>query len=213
MKVSATPPAFPAERPAKTAPPAAPSLSAAGLSASLEDYLEAIYHIASEKGASRAKDLVERLGVASSTVTGALRALKERGLVNYAPYDLITLTPTGEGLARQVAQRHAALRDFFTRILQVEPAEAEEAACKMEHGVPRGILQRFTEFVKFVERCPRFDAVWTDWGVYRCAKAADDPEAQRDCEECVAQLLDELRSDKPRRDSTSGAKEASGDVS
>ena len=64
------------------------------LSASLEDYLEAIYQVIQEKDAARAKDVAERLGVAPPSVTNALHALKERELVNHAPYDLITLTTT-----------------------------------------------------------------------------------------------------------------------
>ena len=65
------------------------------LSASLEDYLEAIFHVVEAKQASRAKDIADRLNVNSSSVTSALHALKERGLVNYEPYDLVTLTPEG----------------------------------------------------------------------------------------------------------------------
>jgi DtxR family Mn-dependent transcriptional regulator len=54
-------------------------------SSSLEDYLEAIYHIVHEKQAARAKDIVERLGVKNSSVTGALRVLSGKGLINDAP--------------------------------------------------------------------------------------------------------------------------------
>ena len=45
------------------------------LSASLEDYLEAIYHTVVAKGAARAKDIVLRMGVHNSSVTQALRSL------------------------------------------------------------------------------------------------------------------------------------------
>ena len=59
------------------------------LTASQEDYLEAIYHISAEKMAARAKDISIYLDVRASSVTGALRILGKLGLVNYAPYDLI----------------------------------------------------------------------------------------------------------------------------
>jgi len=49
------------------------------LSASLEDYLEAIYHIVQKKQAARAKDIVQRLRVKNSSVTGAMRALADKG--------------------------------------------------------------------------------------------------------------------------------------
>ena len=44
------------------------------ISASLEDYLEAIYHTVEAKGAARAKDIVMRMGVHNSSVTQALRS-------------------------------------------------------------------------------------------------------------------------------------------
>ncbi len=60
------------------------------LTASQEDYLEAIYTISQEKMAARAKDISTHLDVRASSVTGALRTLGGMGLINYAPYDLIT---------------------------------------------------------------------------------------------------------------------------
>lgn len=72
------------------------------LSESLEDYLEAIYHIVSQKQAARATDISKRLNVNPSSVTGALRSLADKGLVNYAPYDIVTLTAEGSVAARLV---------------------------------------------------------------------------------------------------------------
>jgi len=121
------------------------------LSASLEDYLEAIHHIESEKGAARAKDIAERVGVSRPSVTGALKTLAERELVNYAPYDVITLTAGGKAAAKDVVRRHTVLREFFTKVLAAGEQEANEAACKMEHAVPPAILQRFVEFAKYID--------------------------------------------------------------
>ena len=44
------------------------------LSASLEDYIEAIYHIVAEKQVARGKDIAARLNVSGASVTEALRA-------------------------------------------------------------------------------------------------------------------------------------------
>ena len=125
------------------------------LSASMEDYLEAIYHIVTAKQAARAKDIAKRLDVNNSSVTGALRTLSEKGFINYAPYDVITLTPKGHKHAEDVVRRHEALMDFFTKVLCIEKAEASDAACKMEHAVSRTILDRLIRFVEFIEICPR----------------------------------------------------------
>ncbi len=132
------------------------------LSDSLEDYLEAIFHIEKKKHAARAKDIADRLNVSSSSVTGALRLLSEKGLVNYAPYDLITLTPSGKSLAKDVVHRHEILRDFFVKILHVQRREAENAACKMEHGISEVLLERITQFVTYIETCPEDCREWLE---------------------------------------------------
>lgn len=155
------------------------------LSASQEDYLKAIYRIVQEKQAARAKDIVERLCVHGSSVTGALRALESKGLINYAPYDAVTLTPEGEEAARDIVQRHDALSDFFVKVLGVDTAEADETACKMEHSVSRNILERLTQFVRRVDECPPAVSEWLGGLELRAARggglapvrAADDATA------------------------------------
>ncbi|MBE0559073.1 MAG: metal-dependent transcriptional regulator, partial [Proteobacteria bacterium] len=104
------------------------------LTASLEDYLEAIFHIIAEKQAVRAKDIARRLKVSSPSVTGALRSLADKELITYAPYDVISLTPKGKAVARDVVRRHEVLRDFFVKLFSVEESAAEDAACRMEHS-------------------------------------------------------------------------------
>jgi DtxR family Mn-dependent transcriptional regulator len=126
------------------------------LSASLEDYLEAIYHIVQIKQAARAKDVVQRLGVKNSSVTGAMRALADKGLINYAPHDVITLTADGRRISEDVVRRHEALRDFFVKVLSLEIELADAAACSMEHALPAKILVRLTQFLKFAESRPDF---------------------------------------------------------
>jgi DtxR family Mn-dependent transcriptional regulator len=129
-------------------------MTEATLSASLEDYLEAIFHIQRKKQAARPKDISQFLEVGNSSVTGALKALKARKLVNYAPYDLVTLTPSGEEAARDVVRRHESLREFFIKVLAADSELAENAACKMEHAVPADLVDRFVRFVEFIEMCP-----------------------------------------------------------
>jgi DtxR family Mn-dependent transcriptional regulator len=126
----------------------------------MEDYLEAIFHISSEKQAARAKDIADRLKVNKSSVTGALRSLSEKGYVNYAPYDIITLTDKGKILAEDVVRRHETLKDFFLKILLLEEDEAEEASCKIEHAISNKIMDRIINFVEFIEICPRGGQEW-----------------------------------------------------
>ena len=105
------------------------------LTATLEDYLEAILNIVSRHKVARSMEIAEKLNVRRPTVTVALRALAEKGLINYAPRSYITLTDRGERIAQCVDKRHHVLRDFFTGVLMLPEVEAEEAACRMEHGM------------------------------------------------------------------------------
>jgi DtxR family Mn-dependent transcriptional regulator len=125
------------------------------LSASLEDYIEAIYHIIAEKQVARGKDISARLAVSGASVTEALRALSKKGLINYAPYEVITMTKQGREVAEDVIRRHNALKQFFTDILAIEEPLAEEGACKVEHTAPQQIINRMVDFIKFLEVCPR----------------------------------------------------------
>lgn len=159
------------------------------LSASLEDYIEALYHIVKVKQAARAKDIVNQLKVSAASVTGALRALSEKGLIRYAPYDVITLTDLGEKVAKDVVRRHEVLKDFFTKILAVEEKEANEAACQMEHSIPKSILDRFVRFIDFVEICPRGGSKWIAGLGHQCMEQND----LSVCEKCTTQVLNNIK--------------------
>lgn len=124
------------------------------LSASLEDYIEAIFHIVDEKKVARGKDIAKRLKVSRASVTEALRALSRKGLVNYEPYEVVTLTESGKTVAEDVVRRHEALKDFFVKVLAIDDAIAEESACRIEHAAPPEVIDRLIRFVKFIEKNP-----------------------------------------------------------
>ena len=141
------------------------------VSSSLEDYLEAIYHTVEAKGAARAKDLVMRLGVHNSSVTQALRSLSEKKLVNYAPYDVITLTDSGERIALDVIKRHVTLSEFLEKVLGLSAADSDEGACRMEHAINVQILDRLVKFVEYFESCPVNDVMWDEEEGFFCGKS------------------------------------------
>jgi DtxR family Mn-dependent transcriptional regulator len=169
------------------------------LTASQEDYLEAIFHIASDKHAARAKDIARRLKVNSSSVTGALRVLAEKRLINYAPYDVITLTPEGKIIAKDVVRRHEVLRDFFVRVLRIDPVEADEGACKAEHAFPRSILDSLIKFVEFLDVCPRAGISWMEAFRAYCEGGLN----QEECVKCTFRALEDLKG-KRRKDAEQG---------
>ena len=126
------------------------AIKKAKLSASLEDYLEAIFNLAGENNIARSKDIAGQLGVSRASVTGALRTLKKKGLCNYKPYDYISLTDSGKTAAAEIANRHEILKSFFTEVLSVKPGIAQKAACKAEHALGSEIIAKLLSFMEFV---------------------------------------------------------------
>ncbi len=121
-----------------------------GLSASLEDYLEAIYLSRDGDGEARAKEITKRVGVSGASVTEACYLLRDKGLVNYSPYSAITLTNEGENHARDIILRHETLKDFFIEVLKVDPQTADEGACRMEHVVSPKIVERMIKYTRYL---------------------------------------------------------------
>ena len=118
------------------------------LSASLEDYLETIFHLVEEAHVARVRDIAARMNVQMPSVTGALHSLAAKDLVNYDPYNYITLTPRGDALAREVVRRHEVLTRFLADFLGLDQETAERNACHMEHAIEPVVLQRLVEFVE-----------------------------------------------------------------
>jgi DtxR family Mn-dependent transcriptional regulator len=124
------------------------------LTASQEDYLEAIFALLQTTPVARSKDIAARLGVRAASVTGALRQLAGQGCIQHEVYGFVTLTPEGQRLAADVVKRHALLKDFLTRILAIPEADAEDTACRLEHALPPTVQQRLVRFVEFLDACP-----------------------------------------------------------
>jgi DtxR family Mn-dependent transcriptional regulator len=159
------------------------------LSASLEDYLECIYKIVKRKKAARATDISEQLGVSRPSVTNALHSLSKKKLINYSPYDIITLTTEGEKAAEDVLRRHIVLKEFFIEVLGVDNENAEKSACRMEHTVSKLILERLTQFIEFIKLCPRAGTKWIERFQYFC----ENPHSFENCERCISSCLEKVK--------------------
>lgn len=157
----------------------------AKLSESMEDYLEAILDLEERYKVARTKDIAEKLGVQRGSVTGALKNLGEKGLINYAPYSFITLTKEGEKIAKEVRRCHMVLTDFLFRVLQLDADTASEAACRMEHTMDKHSIDRLVHFVEFIDTCPRTGAEWVESFTNYLESRKLDPQV---CETCIEGL-------------------------
>lgn len=124
------------------------------LSENIEDYLETILALQTRNTVARSKDIAHQLNIKRGSVTGMLKKLSALGLINYEPYGYVTLTPEGEKIARKIEYRHAVLKDFLFRILEVDEERADETACKMEHAMDSQSFRKFVEFIATLDACP-----------------------------------------------------------
>lgn len=175
------------------------------LSASLEDYLEAILSLVKGDGEAHVRDIAERLGVTMPSVTGALHTLAERELVNYQPYSTVTLTRRGRRIAEGVSRRHQVFSTFFSGVLGLKAQVAGENACRLEHAIDDTVLERLAEYIEFVHECPLGTCRWEGGFGYFCehGKIADD------CEEQLKRALADYRA---RRQGERESVEAAGEA-
>jgi DtxR family Mn-dependent transcriptional regulator len=125
---------------------------AEALSASLEDYLEAILQLERASRVARVSEIAEHLSVSRPSVTGALKNLAGRGLVAHARYGHVTLTDEGARIAQGVERRHVAIRDFLTGVLGIREQQAEATACRLEHVLEPDVLAHFVSYAEGLDR-------------------------------------------------------------
>lgn len=101
---------------------------------SAEDYLEAMLMMKEEHGYIRSIDVAEQLGVTKPSVSYATKQLRENGYITMDHANFIVLTKSGMEIAERIYTRHKVLTNFFIR-LGVNPEQAREDACKVEHDL------------------------------------------------------------------------------
>lgn len=117
------------------------------LTASLEDYLEVICNYSKNFQNIRAIDISRELNISRASVTEALKKLASKGLINYERYDTISLTELGNEVATRVVSKHTILQTFFEKILGLDPDEASENACKIEHVITDNAFNKISEYI------------------------------------------------------------------
>lgn len=117
------------------------------LSASMQDYLEAILEIEEEESQVRITDIANKLKIAKASVNQTINKFKEMGLVQHQTYGPVELTSNGREMANKIIQRHRTLSQFLVEVLGVDQQIADKDACLMEHAVSVQTMDRLTEFL------------------------------------------------------------------
>lgn len=118
------------------------------MTASLEDYLEAVLMLSQSNSEVRLTDIAAMLNVSKPSANRAVNTLKQNGFLSHETYGAITLTPEGETYAASVLHRHKLLKHFLNDTLGVNEATAEEDACKMEHVMSAETIEKLYDYLE-----------------------------------------------------------------
>jgi DtxR family Mn-dependent transcriptional regulator len=124
------------------------------ISISTEEYLEQIYRLGRREDEVTTTDLARRLNVSPPSVTGMLKRLGERGLIQHRPYQGVTLTEEGRAIAVQTIRRHELVERLLTDVLGLPWHLADTEACRLEHHITPPVEERLAIFLKHPLTCP-----------------------------------------------------------
>ena len=133
-------------------------------SASVEEYLEAIYKLKREGTLVPLSVLAERLAISSVSVNEMVRKLVRQKLVSYEPYKGVSLSPAGKAQALRVIRRHRLWEQFLAENLGLPWDQIHEEACRLEHATSPLVEERLAQFLEEPKTCPHGHPVPTAHG-------------------------------------------------
>ncbi len=99
-----------------------------------ENYLETILILSEKKPVVRSVDIAEELGFKKSSISVAMKNLREKELITVRPEGYIYLTEAGKKIADMIYERHKILSKWLIS-LGVPEEVALNDACRMEHYI------------------------------------------------------------------------------
>ena len=113
-----------------------------------ENYIKSIYHLSNaETSVVSTNNISEFINTKASSVTDMLKKLSEKELINYKPYQGVTLTPKGRSAALRIIRRHRLWEVFLVEKLQFKWDEVHELAEELEHIKSELLTERLSEFL------------------------------------------------------------------
>ena len=114
---------------------------------SSENYLETILILSQNRPVVRAVDIAAELNFKKSSVSVAMKKLRQSEHIIVSPEGFITLTESGREIAERIYERHQAISAWLTK-LGVDPKVAVEDACRIQHVIS---AESFAAIKKHIE--------------------------------------------------------------
>ena len=114
---------------------------------SAENYLETILVLSKTHPVVRSVDIAEELGFKKSSVSVAMKNLRNGEYIEMDKEGYITLLDKGREIAEKIYERHTFLTDWLTSI-GVDPTVAAEDACRMEHILDQEVVDGISAYME-----------------------------------------------------------------
>lgn len=114
---------------------------------SAENYLETILMLSKRLPVVCSVDISNELGFKKSSVSVAMKNLREKNHITVSDAGFINLTQSGREIAEMIYERHEFLSKWLIS-LGVPAETATEDACKIEHVLSKESFQAIKDFVK-----------------------------------------------------------------
>lgn len=114
-------------------------------------HLLAILDLKEKRGYARVTDVARELNITTGSASINLKSLKAKNLIIEDENKFLTLSESGEAVARAVLMRKKILYNFLANVLKVKPEQAEIDSCKTEHLISAETAKKLQEFVKRYE--------------------------------------------------------------
>ena len=114
---------------------------------SAENYLETILVLSKKLPVVRSVDISNELGFKKSSVSIAMKNLREIGHITVTDAGYIYLTESGKQIADMIYERHELLSSWLVR-LGVPEEIATEDACRIEHVISKESFAAIKNHVK-----------------------------------------------------------------
>ena len=113
---------------------------------SSENYLETILVLSKKLPVVRSVDIANELDFKKSSVSIAMKHLREKEQITVTDAGYIYLTDSGRDIAEMIYERHELLSSWLVT-LGVPEEIADEDACKMEHVLSKESFNAIKKFV------------------------------------------------------------------
>src|ERR1700760_3410464 len=114
-----------------------------------ENYLKAIYHLSLNDSNVSTNQIAAALNTKAASVTDMLKKLADKGLINYARYQGVSLTPEGEKVAIHIIRKHPLCEYFPGGKLNFKWNEVHDVAGGLEHISSKELIDRLDGFMGY----------------------------------------------------------------